>query len=181
MRSFATPQDLELCYSNCNNTSNGDNLGHLKEEVQELQTTLKEEQFYSAELKKEVERLSTAVHNSTEESADISEVDLYETQIKALTEAKDLLTNEVIELKDKLDNAHARLVESDQISLKAAKISTENVDLKSKLDEALTEKRIFEEKMQLMETVISEKNNADDVAVLRSELQNVQKIMVEDI
>ena len=46
--------------------------------------------------------------------------------------------NEVIELKDKLDNAHARLVESDQISLKAAKISTENVDLKSKLDEALT-------------------------------------------
>ena len=69
------------------------------------------------------------------------------------------VTNEVIELKDKLDNAHARLVESDQISLKAAKIATENVEMKSKLDEALTEKRIYEEKMQLMETLINEKNN----------------------
>ena len=68
----------------------GDNLGHLKEEVQELQTTLKEEQFYSTELKKEVERLSTAVHKSSEESAETSEIDLYETQIKALSEAKDL-------------------------------------------------------------------------------------------
>ena len=62
-------------------------------------------------------------------------------------------------LKDKLDNAHARLVESDQISLKAAKIATKNVEMISKLDEALTEKRIYEEKMQLMETLINEKNN----------------------
>ena len=51
------------------------------------------------------------------------------------------------------------MVESDQISLKAAKIATENVEMKSKLDEALTEKRIYEEKMQLMETLINEKNN----------------------
>ena len=70
--------------------SSGDNLGPLKDEVQELQSTLKEEQFYSAELKKEVDRLSTAVHRSTENSTESSEVDLYETQIKALTEAKDL-------------------------------------------------------------------------------------------
>ena len=69
------------------------------------------------------------------------------------------VTNEVIELKDKLDNAHARLVESDQISLKAAKIATENVEMKSKLDEALTEKRIYEEKMRLMKNLINEKNN----------------------
>ena len=51
--------------------------------------------------------------------------------------------------------------------MKAAKIATENVELKSKLNEAVTEKRIFEEKMQLMETLISEKNNTDDIAVLR--------------
>ena len=94
MSSFPTPQDLEVHYDkehlNGNSSNNGNNLGHLKEEVQELQTTLKEEQFYSAELKKEVERLSTAVHKSTEDSAESTEVDLYETQIKALTEAKDL-------------------------------------------------------------------------------------------
>ena len=80
------------------NIFSGDNLGHLKDEVQELQTTLKEEQFYSAELKKEVDRLSTAVHRSTENSTESSEVDLYEMQIKALTEAKDLR-----KLKEKFD------------------------------------------------------------------------------
>lgn len=62
-------------------------------------------------------------------------------------------------LKDKLDNSHARLVESDQISLKVAKIATEIVEMKSKLDEALTEKRIYKEKIQLLETLIEEKNN----------------------
>ena len=62
-------------------------------------------------------------------------------------------------LNDKLDNAHARFVESDQISLKVAKIATEIVEMKSKLDKALTEKRIYKEKMQLWETLIEEKNN----------------------
>ena len=62
------------------------------------------------------------------------------------------VTNEVIELKDKLGNAHARLVES-------GRIATENVEMKSKLDEALTEKRIYEEKMRLMKNLINEKNN----------------------
>lgn len=62
-------------------------------------------------------------------------------------------------LKDKLDNAHARLVESDQISLKAANITTEIVEMKSKLDEALTEMRIYKDKMQLLEILIEEKNN----------------------
>ena len=71
------------------NDSNG-NLGHLKEEVQELQSTLKEEQFYSAELKKEVERLSSAVQKSAETSSESSEIDLFQSQIKALTESKEL-------------------------------------------------------------------------------------------
>lgn len=94
MMSFASPQDLEVHYdkehlSGGGNDKNG-NLSHLKEEVEELQTTLKEEQFYSAELKKEVERLSSAVQKSTEFSPVESEVELYETQVKALTEARDL-------------------------------------------------------------------------------------------
>ena len=72
------------------------------------------------------------------------------------------VTKEVTVLKDKLDNAHARLVESDQTSLKAAKIATEIVEMKSKLDEALTEKRMYKEKMQLLETLTEEKNNTVD-------------------
>ena len=88
MQSFINPQDLEIHYDKEHlNGSNNGNLSNLSQEVQELQTTLKEEQFYSAELKKEVERLSSAVHKSTEST---SEVDLYESQIKALSEAKEL-------------------------------------------------------------------------------------------
>ena len=88
------------------------------------------------------------------------------------------MTKEVIDLKDNLENAHLKLAELDLIQSKAAKLATENVDLKSRLDETNTEKRIIEEKMQLMKESL---NNSDDVAVLRSELQNVQKIMVEDL
>ena len=87
----------------------------------------------------------------------------------------------MIELKDKLENAQSQLADSQQISLKAAKLAADNADLKSKLDEVSTEKRILEEKMHVMETMVSERNNTDDVAVLRSELQNVQKNMVENI
>jgi early endosome antigen 1 len=100
MVSFPSPQDLETHYErehnndgnngNGNNGNNG-NMEHLKEEVHGLQTTLKEEQFYSGELKKEVERLSTAVHKSTEHNVnDQSEVTMYESQVKALSEAKEL-------------------------------------------------------------------------------------------
>lgn len=92
MSSFLSPKDLELHYDreHIENNSNGGNLNHLKEEVQELQTTLKEEQYYSAELKKEIERLSTAVHKNAEAEADTEAVDFYEGQIKALSESKDL-------------------------------------------------------------------------------------------
>ena len=94
MGSFVSPQDLEVHYdkehlNNGGSENNDSNLGNLRDEVQELQTTLKEEQFYSTELKKEVERLSSAVHKSTESPSE-TESDLYESQIKALEEAKQL-------------------------------------------------------------------------------------------
>ena len=62
---------------------------HLKDEVQELVTTLKEEQFHSAELKKEVEKLSTVVQKTTENTEN-TEADMFQSQVTALTEAKDL-------------------------------------------------------------------------------------------
>lgn len=86
-----------------------------------------------------------------------------------------------MDLKGKLEESEKKAAQSEQISQKAVKLASENVDLKSKLDEVTTDKRILEEKMQVMETFVHERNNSDDVAVLRSELQNVQKIMVEDI
>ncbi len=93
MASFPDPKDLEVHFDREHNGgSNG--IGVLKDEVQELQSTLKEEQFYSAELKKEVDRLSNAVQrNSESEIADnhaTSEIAMYQSQITALSEAKDL-------------------------------------------------------------------------------------------
>ena len=45
------------------------------------------------------------------------------------------MTKEVLELRDKLDSAYARIAEGDQTSAKAATLSEENAYLKSRLDE----------------------------------------------
>ena len=91
MAVFSSQQDLEIHFQNCphlNGNGNGQ-FNHLKDEVQELVTTLKEEQFHSAELKKEVEKLSTVVQKTTENTEN-AEADMFQSQVKALTEAKDL-------------------------------------------------------------------------------------------
>ena len=67
------------------------------------------------------------------------------------------VTKEVLELRDKLDSAYARIAEGDQIAAKAATLSEENANLKSKLDEVSSEKLVAEEKMHLLETVLSER------------------------
>lgn len=67
------------------------------------------------------------------------------------------MTKEVLELRDKLDSAYARIAEGDQIAAKAAKLAEENVNLKSKLDEISSQKLVAEEKMQLLENVLSER------------------------
>ena len=67
------------------------------------------------------------------------------------------MTKEVLELRDKLDSAYARIAEGDQISAKAATLSEENAYLKSRLDEVSSEKSVAEEKMHLLETVLSER------------------------
>ena len=89
MASFSTPQELEVHYEREHIIeSNGAEHG-IQKSVQEIQSTLKEEQFYSAELKKEVEKLSQAVQKSTEDKTQ-AEVDLYQSQVNALSESKDL-------------------------------------------------------------------------------------------
>jgi hypothetical protein len=65
------------------------------------------------------------------------------------------VTREVIDLKDQLDSAAARIAEGDIVSDKAAKLATENVDLKANLDEMSSKKLVAEEKLQLLETVLA--------------------------
>ena len=68
-----------------------------------------------------------------------------------------LVTKEVIQLKDQLDAAHAKIADSEKIATKAAKLATENVELKANLDEVSTKIRIAEEKQQLLESLASER------------------------
>ena len=89
MAVFSSQQDLEIHFQNCPHLNGNGQFNHLKDEVQELVTTLKEEQFHSAELKKEVEKLSTVVQKTTENTEN-AEADMFQSQVKALTEAKDL-------------------------------------------------------------------------------------------
>ena len=67
------------------------------------------------------------------------------------------MTKEVLELKDKLDSAHAKIAEGEQIAAKAAKLAAENAELKSKLDEVSTQHLVAQEKLQLMESMVSDR------------------------
>lgn len=60
-------------------------------------------------------------------------------------------------LKDQLDSAQARIAQGDEIASKAAKLAAENADLKSKLDEVSTQHLVAKEKLQLMESMVSER------------------------
>ena len=62
-----------------------------------------------------------------------------------------------MDLKDQLDAAKARIAEGEQIASKAAKLASENAELKSKLDEVSTQHLVAQEKLQLMETMVSER------------------------
>ena len=68
-----------------------------------------------------------------------------------------LVTKEVVDLKDQLDAARARVAEGEQIASRAAKLASENAELKSKLDEVSTQHLVAQEKLQLMETMVSER------------------------
>ena len=60
-------------------------------------------------------------------------------------------------MKDQLEAAHSKLAEGEKIADKAAKLATENVELKASLDEVTTRNLVAEEKLQLLESLASER------------------------
>ena len=86
--------------------------------------------------------------------------------MRRLTKKKDVsftifhsfsVTKEVVSLKDQLDTAHAKIAQGEEIASKAAKLAAENAELKSKLDEVSTQHLVAQEKLQLMESMVSER------------------------
>ena len=86
MKGFMNPDDLQIHFERDHGDGEDKSLKH---DVKELQTTLKEEQFYSAELKREVERLSDAVHHKDLADQDEEKV-MLQSQVEALQMGKDV-------------------------------------------------------------------------------------------
>merc|ERR1719510_114748 len=53
--------------------------------------------------------------------------------------------------------------------------------MRATLDELKVQNHVKEEKIKILNTVVEQRNNVDDVAVLRNELHNVQSLMMSDI
>ena len=95
------------------------------------------------------------------------------------------VSREVDSLRKALELAETKAQEAsglmDGLKDKLSTLSSENVTLKAELDEATSDGKVAREKARVLESVLEQRNNSDDVAVLRHELHNVQKLMMDDI
>ena len=95
-------------------------------------------------------------------------------QVKALEEAKQLLTTEVMSLRQSLAKLESDHVPNGKVLDRANELAAENVGLKAAVDELTGENVTIK---QRLETEKESRNSRDDTAVLKQELINVQKTM----
>ncbi len=150
-------------------------LADLRDELGVLQTSLREEQLHSTELKKEVERLASASVNKEVRGQD-QERDMYKEQVLALEEGKALceyqcvalgntkfptplppVTSEVVSLRRQLSDAQLTSKEKEKLLDKAAQLAAENVSLKASMDELAGQKSAMEGRLRLMEEELKQK------------------------
>ncbi|XP_009580666.1 PREDICTED: early endosome antigen 1-like, partial [Fulmarus glacialis] len=153
-----------------------DEVSLLRQEVQDLQASLKEERWYSEELKKELEKLqgqrqqdSKSDGLTTATSTESLERQLEEIQVENFN---------IKQMKDLFEQ-------------KAAQLATEIVDLKSKYDEEISLREGAEQKVtnltqelqkerstvEDLKTELLQRPGMEDVAVLKKELVQVQTLM----
>ncbi|KAK8752380.1 hypothetical protein OTU49_005191, partial [Cherax quadricarinatus] len=118
----------------------GHSLEALREELTELSTNLREERWYSEELKKEVERLQDAFKKK--DGGEDSFV--HKSQLDAVEESKMLLTSEVVLLRKQLAesielNSSLRS-EKDMLECRASEFAVERAELRATLDTLQAEK-----------------------------------------
>ncbi|XP_037081377.1 early endosome antigen 1-like [Pollicipes pollicipes] len=148
-----------------------DDVEVLQHELTDVNTTLREERWYSEELKREVARLQQLV-----EATQSEETMLYQEQIKALQESKALVTSEVMLLRKQLTEAleSSTALKQDYKTLQekvkgiegeqeAGSYAAEKAALSAAADDAQGRVDMLEAQLQL-------KNSTDDAALLRQEL-----------
>ncbi|XP_022098875.1 early endosome antigen 1-like, partial [Acanthaster planci] len=163
----------------------------LRQELEDLRVSLKEEKWYSEELKKEVEKLQQG--QPTAGGGDVN--------LKRAEEDRTMLSSEVVllrqQLAESMDNAKAYKTVKDAMEQKAATLATEVVTLKSCLDEekalhnslkeamhqtqtaARIELQDRDARMKAVQSQLLQRPGADDVMVLKKELVSVQMLMDE--
>uniref|UniRef100_A0AAY4D6G3 FYVE-type domain-containing protein n=1 Tax=Denticeps clupeoides TaxID=299321 RepID=A0AAY4D6G3_9TELE len=149
----------------------------LRQEVQDLQASLKEERWFSGELKKELDKvqghLKQVIHfrflpdASSEESILEMKLNEAETEMFNIKQMKDLFEQ------------------------KAAQLATEIVDIKSRYDEEKSLREVVEQKLssltqdlqrerlekEKLNTELMQRPGVEDVDVLKKELVQVQTLM----
>jgi len=119
----------------------------------------------------------SAFGRSETPQTDEEERSFYANQIKALEEAKSLLSSEVVSLRQKLDQKEQGNVPSERVLQRANELAAENVGLKAEIDEITGQKGALKEQLHILELEKVNRNTVDDSAVLKQELINVQKSM----
>ncbi|KFQ33245.1 Early endosome antigen 1, partial [Merops nubicus] len=159
-----------------------DEVSLLRQEVKDLQASLKEERWYSEELKKELEKLQG------QRQQVIALKYLKQTIILFFFMEIESLERQLEEIQ--VENFNIKQMK-DLFEQKAAQLATEIVDLKSKYDEEISLRQSAEQKVtnlrqelqkerstvEDLKTELLQRPGVEDVAVLKKELVQVQTLM----
>ncbi|XP_015668154.1 early endosome antigen 1 [Protobothrops mucrosquamatus] len=161
-----------------NMSPKSDDITLLRQEVQDLQTSLKEERWYSEELKKELEK----IHGQRQQ----------ESKPDGLATAA---STELESLEQQLEDSQVEKFNikqmKDLFEQKATQLATEIVELKAKYDEETSLRELAEQKVtnltqelqkqkgvcEDLNTELLQRPGVEDVAVLKKELVQVQTLM----
>uniref|UniRef100_A0A4W3ICE9 Early endosome antigen 1 n=1 Tax=Callorhinchus milii TaxID=7868 RepID=A0A4W3ICE9_CALMI len=186
MKSHASAEELfkhyEACHESVNESGHReeanqslrrDDVTLLRQEIQDLQTTLKEERWYSEELKKELDKVQGQLKQGSQ---------------------SDGLTS-IAEVKQQLEEAQTENMKlkqmKDLLEQKAGTLATELVDVKVKFDDERSHRDVAEQKLrsvseelsrerssaQELHTELLQRPGVEDVTVLKKELVQVQTLM----
>ncbi|GMS80070.1 hypothetical protein PENTCL1PPCAC_2245, partial [Pristionchus entomophagus] len=163
--------------------------------VEELQSQLKDEKWYSAELKKELERINSVIAQSNQVPEE--EVPYLMQQIQVLEAGKSMVTQRLMEL-EKEGMGLRRTLDSEKgekgdimkklkdLTSKIRDITDENEKHKVEKEQLSSELAILRSSAQKLEKelvnlnqILQERPSEDDVLVLKNELINAQKLMDE--
>uniref|UniRef100_A0A8B9JW77 Early endosome antigen 1 n=1 Tax=Astyanax mexicanus TaxID=7994 RepID=A0A8B9JW77_ASTMX len=151
-----------------------DDLALLRREVQDLQASLKEERWFSEELKKELDKAQGQLNFEVE----IHDLDILFSELEMKLHEAETEKFNIKQMKDLFEQ-------------KAAQLATEIVDIKSRYDEEKSHREVAEQRLASVQqdlqkerqekdrlaTELLQRPGVEDVDVLKKELVQVQTLM----